>query len=194
MLAAAILAAGESRRMGQPKALLPYRGATFLEHLLEITRHPRIGVQRVVLGAGEKAIRARLRLPDEQVIVNKDWERGQLSSIQATIRSLPPAMTEALIICPVDHPLVSSHLIDSLIRAFDKSGKAIALPVYQGRRGHPVIFGAKLYDELLAASDSVGARQVVRAHPQDIVEVPTEEEGVVLNLNDPETMRRAAIE
>jgi molybdenum cofactor cytidylyltransferase len=191
MLAAAILAAGESRRMGQPKALLPYRGATFLEHLLEITRHPRIGVQRVVLGAGEKAIRARLRLPDEQVIVNKDWERGQLSSIQATIRSLPPAMTEALIICPVDHPLVSSHLIDSLIRAFDKSGKAIALPVYQGRRGHPVIFGAKLYDELLAASDSVGARQVVRAHPQDIVEVPTEEEGVVLNLNDPETLRRA---
>jgi molybdenum cofactor cytidylyltransferase len=191
MLAAAILAAGESRRMGQPKALLPYRGATFLEHLLEITRHPRIGVQRVVLGAGEKAIRARLRLPDEQVIVNKDWERGQLSSIQATIRSLPPAMTEALIICPVDHPLVSSQLIDSLIRAFDKSGKAIALPLYNGRRGHPVIFGANLYDELLAASDSVGARQVVRAHPQDIVEVPTEEEGVVLNLNDPETMRRA---
>lgn len=191
MLAAAILAAGESRRMGQPKALLPYRGATFLEHLLEVSRHPRIALQKVVLGAGAAAIRAQLRLSEDQVFVNKDWQRGQLSSIQAAIRSLPPGGTEGLLICPVDHPLVSKHLIDGLIRAFDTSGKAIVLPVYNGRRGHPVIFGAKLYDEVLAASDSVGARQVVRAHPEEIVEVTTEEEGVVLNLNDPETMRRA---
>lgn len=191
MLAAAILAAGESRRMGQPKALLPYRGATFLEHLLEVSRHPRIALQKVVLGAGAAAIRAQLRLSEDQVFVNKDWQRGQLSSIQGAIRSLPPGGTEGLLICPVDHPLVSKHLIDALIRAFDTSGKAIVLPVYNGRRGHPVIFGAKLYDEVLAASDSVGARQVVRAHPEEIVEVTTEEEGVVLNLNDPETMRRA---
>jgi molybdenum cofactor cytidylyltransferase len=191
MLAAAILAAGESRRMGQPKALLPYRGATFLEHLLQITRHPRIDVQRAVLGAGAEAIRAQLRLTDEQVVVNNDWERGQLSSIQAAIRSLTPGQAEGLLICPVDHPLVSSHLIGDLIRAFDASGKGIALPIYEGRRGHPVIFGAKLYGELLAAADDLGARQIVRAHPEDIVEVPTQEEGVVLNLNDPETMLRA---
>ena len=62
MLAAAILSAGESRRMGTPKALLPYRGGTFLEHLIEVTRHPRIGITRIVLGAGADAIREKLRI------------------------------------------------------------------------------------------------------------------------------------
>lgn len=191
MLAAAILAAGESRRMGQPKALLPYRGTTFLEHLLEITRHPRIGVQKVVLGAGAEDIRAQIPLRDEQVVVNLDWERGQLSSIQTAIQSLEPAATEGLLVCPVDHPLISSQLIHALIRAFDTTRNAIALPVYAGRRGHPVIFRSSLYPEILAASDSLGARQVVRAHSKEIIELSTDEDGVVLNLNDPEALRRA---
>ena len=191
MLAAAILAAGESRRMGQPKALLPYRGATFVHHLMEITRDPRIGVQVVVLGAGAEEIRAQLSLPGEQILVNTEWRRGQLSSIQAAIRGLPPNATEGIIVVPVDHPLISVHLIDGLIQAFTGSRKAIVMPVHAGRRGHPVIFRASLYDELLAASDAVGARQVVRAHPADVEEVATEEEGVLLNLNDPETLQRA---
>ena len=191
MLAAAILAAGESRRMGQPKALLPYRGATFVHHLMEITRDPRIGVQVVVLGAGAKEIRAQLSLPGEQILVNTEWRRGQLSSIQAAIRGLPPNATEGIIVIPVDHPLISVHLIDELIQAFTGSRKAIVMPVHAGRRGHPVIFRASLYDELLAASDAVGARQVVHAHPADVEEVATEEEGVLLNLNDPETLQRA---
>ena len=191
MLAAAILAAGESRRMGQPKALLPYRGATFVHHLMEITRDPRIGVQVVVLGAGAEEIRARLSLPGEQILVNTEWRRGQLSSIQAAIRGLPPNATEGIVVIPVDHPLISVHLIDELIQAFTGSRKAIVMPVHAGRRGHPVIFRASLYDELLAASDAVGARQVVRAHPADVEEVATEEEGVLLNLNDPETLQRA---
>ncbi|HUA82372.1 MAG TPA: nucleotidyltransferase family protein [Bryobacteraceae bacterium] len=191
MLAAAILAAGESRRMGQPKALLPYRGATFVHHLMEITRDPRIGVQVVVLGAGAEEIRAQLSLPGEQILVNTEWRRGQLSSIQAAIRGLPPNATEGIVVIPVDHPLISVHLIDELIQAFTGSRKAIVMPVHAGRRGHPVIFRASLYDELLAASDAVGARQVVRAHPADVEEVATEEEGVLLNLNDPETLQRA---
>lgn len=177
--------------MGRPKALLPYRGATFLEHLFEITRHPRIGVQKVVLGAGAEDIRSQARLRDEQVVVNEQWERGQLSSIQAAIRSFKPAETEGLIVCPVDHPLISSQLIAALIRAFDTSRKAIALPVYEGRRGHPVLFRSSLYLEILSASDDTGARQVVRAHSEEIVEVSSDEEGVILNLNDPEALRRA---
>jgi molybdenum cofactor cytidylyltransferase len=190
MLAAAILAAGESRRMGRPKALLPYRGGTFLDHLLEITNHPRIGAQKVVLGAGAEKIRMHLGVSDEQIVWNEDWRRGQLSSIQAAIRSLPPEGTEGILICPVDHPLVSAHLIGELIRTFDKSGKAIVVPVCGGRRGHPMIFAAALYGELLEASDNVGARQVVRAHPEKIEEVKTDEEGVLLNLNDPDAMPR----
>jgi len=65
------------------------------------------------------------------------------------------------------------------------------LPTFNGKRGHPTIFRASLFKELLAASPEVGAREVVWAHPEDVTEVETDEEAVVLNLNDPETLKKA---
>ena len=192
MLSAAILAAGESRRMGEPKALVSVQGLTFVEHLFAATRLPRVGITRIILGAHAAEISAKLKFDPAVIVVNPDWPRGQLSSIHAAIRSLPADTTDGIILCPVDHPLVSRRLISELIAQFDSSRKAIALPVYRGERGHPVIFHAKLYDELLAASPGVGARQVVWAHSQEIQEVPTEEEGVVLNINDPESLKKVA--
>jgi molybdenum cofactor cytidylyltransferase len=190
-LAAAILAAGESRRMGRPKALVPFEGLTFVEHLLQATTHPRVGIVRVVLGANAESIQAELKLDQETVVVNQDWQQGQLSSIQSAIRSLPADETAGLLLCPVDHPLISSQLVSRLIAEFDSDRKLIVVPTHQGRRGHPVIFHASLYAELLDASPNVGARQVVWAHPDAIAEIETDESGVILNLNDPETMRKA---
>jgi molybdenum cofactor cytidylyltransferase len=207
MLAAVILAAGESRRMGQPKALLPFPDlsdhkraglksaptiapTTFLEHLLEVTRHERVGALRVVLGAHAEEIRARVKLADESVVVNREWEMGQLSSLQAALRSLPP-QAEAIIVCLVDHPLISRELVAKLIEAFDRTKHPIVIPTFRGRRGHPVIFPRKTFDELLNAPADVGARAVVRAHAASLMEVATEEEGVVMNLNDPATLQRA---
>lgn len=189
-LAVAILSGGESQRMGSPKALLLYRGKTFLEHLLEVTQHPRVEITRIVLGAHVEEIRRLLGDRATNVIVNTEWHKGQLSSIQAAIRSLSAHRTEGLILCPVDHPIISEALVANLIEAFDASGKAIALPSFRGRRGHPVIFRSTLYGELLQASPEIGARQVVWAHADDVVEVPTEEEGVVLNVNDPEALKK----
>jgi molybdenum cofactor cytidylyltransferase len=191
MLAATILAAGESKRMRQPKALVPFQGSTFVEHLIAATRHARVGITRVVLGAGAEGIRAQLKIDPAWVVVNGDWPTGQLSSIHAAIRSLPVGATNGILVCPVDHPLISAHLVAALIAAFDVGGKLIVLPMYRGRRGHPVIFRAELYGELLAASAEVGARQVVWNHAAEVAEVETDEEGVILNLNDPETVRKA---
>lgn len=191
MLAAVILAAGESLRMGRPKALLPYRGSTFLEHLLQITSDPRVGWTRVVVGAHAQEIAMAVRLVRDELVNNLDWEKGQLSSIQAAVRSLPPDKTDGILLCPVDHPLVSAALVGALIEAFYKTGKSIVVPTYKKKRGHPIIFSKALYDELLAAPEDVGARAVVWAHAADVLELPTEEEGVVLNLNDPETLARA---
>ena len=191
MLAAVILSAGASSRMGRPKALLPYREGTFLENLIEVTRHPRIGVTRVVLGAGAEEIRTIAKLDPAVVVLNPEWEQGQLSSICAGLRSLEGFDTDGIVLCPVDHPLVSAPLVSELIERFYEHKKAIVLPTYKGRRGHPVIFSAALYGELLAAPTDKGARAVVWAHAGDVLEVPTDEEGVVLNINDPEILKRA---
>ena len=177
--------------MGQPKALVSFQGSTFVEHLIAATRNARVGTTRVVLGAGAKGIRGKLNVDPSWIVENPDWALGQLSSIHAALRSLPARGTEGILVCPVDHPLVSAHLVTALISAFDAGGKAIVLPTHRGKRGHPVIFGATLFNELLAASVEVGARQVVWDHAHDVKEVETEEEGVIWNLNDPETMRKA---
>jgi len=190
LLAAVILSAGASSRMGRPKALLPYREGTFLEHLIEVTRHPRIGVTRVVLGAGAEVIRTIAKLDPSVVVINPGWEEGQLSSVNAGLRSLVGVDADGIVLCPVDHPLVSARLVSELVERFYENNKAIVVPTYGGRRGHPVIFSNELFGELLAAPTDKGARAVVWAHAADILEVPTDEEGVVLNINDPDMLKR----
>jgi molybdenum cofactor cytidylyltransferase len=191
MLAAVILSGGASQRMGSPKALLPYQGRPFLEHLLEVTSHPKIGARRIVLGAHAELIADAVRLAANEVVINAEWEKGQLSSIQAGIRSLP-AGTDGMILCLIDHPLISATLVDELIERFYSGSKTppIVLPVYQGKRGHPVIFSSGVYEELMTAPLEQGARSVVWAHAREVAEVVTSEQGCVLNLNDPETMQR----
>jgi molybdenum cofactor cytidylyltransferase len=190
MLAAVILSGGASRRMGSPKALLSYQGRPFLEHLLDVARHPKIGVRRVVLGADAGSIAKEANLESNEIVINEDWEKGQLSSIQAALRSLPPE-TDGMILFLIDHPLISAALVGELIETFYTSRKSIVLPVYEGRRGHPVIFSSSLYQDLMAAPLETGARSVVWERAGEVQVMQTNEEGCVLNLNDPDTLQKA---
>ena len=185
--------------MGSPKALLPLQGSTFLGHLLEVIQQSKqnaesgkeIACTRVVLGAHTKEITEKIPLDASAIVLNPQWQQGQLSSIKEAIRSLKEVQTDGIILFLVDHPLVSAALVSELVRQFYASGRAIVLPKFRDKRGHPVIFAERLYPELLAAPAEEGARAVVWAHPDEVLEVPTDEEGVVLNLNDPEALRRA---
>ena len=205
-IAVVILAAGESRRMGQPKALLPFpenfspadsqratTAKTFLEHLIEVTRHRRANILRVVVGAHAKEIRARVKLRNDALVVNENWQKGQLSSLQAAIRSLPAGETDGMLVCLVDHPLISAQLVSRLVETFERDKNKIAIPTYRGKRGHPVIFPSASYAELLGVNEDapeLGLRLKATRGPADVVEVPVNEEGVLINLNDPETFRR----
>jgi molybdenum cofactor cytidylyltransferase len=198
MLASVILAAGESRRMGSPKATLPMftteatpGKVTFLDHLVTLARHPRVGLIRVVLGANADKILRRIPLKPEWVVVNPNWKDGQVSSIQTAIRSLPVGATDGIILFLVDHPLITQTVVDQLISAFYSSKAPIVIPTFRGKRGHPVVFSSRLYEELLVAPADTGARAVVWAHKTEVLEVETNEEGVVFNLNDPDSLRQA---
>jgi molybdenum cofactor cytidylyltransferase len=193
MLAAVILSGGASRRMGSPKALLPFQGRPFLEHLLDLTKHPKVGVRRVVLGAHAKPIARAVHLNADEVVINDQWEVGQLSSIHAALRSLPGG-TDGMLLCLIDHPLISAMLVNGLIDQFYSTRAPIVLPVFEGRRGHPVIFSAAVYGELEKAPAQFGARSVVWNHRDELSEYVTGEEGCVLNLNDPWTFARVSRE
>ena len=192
-IAAAILAAGQSSRMGSPKALILQNGIPALQLLIDRLQDARIMARRIVLGTHADEIRQHVRDDPRNFLINPHWERGQLSSLQIAIRSLNKTgnKEDGILVWPVDHFLVTGATIGALIDGFLDTEKLIAIPTFRGRRGHPVIFAKKLYAELLTAPLDVGARAAVRAYATEVFELPTEEEAVVLNLNDPETLKRA---
>lgn len=193
MFGAVVIAAGASYRMGSPKALLKLSDKTFLQHIVDVLRSAGVGEIVVVLGAEAEVIQGTMSWFDGEIIMNRNWERGQLTSINAGIEALSKRDLEGALVWPVDHPIISSQLVVDLLKADHESRKRIVIPVYRGRRGHPVVFGSGMFEELRNADLSVGARQVVRSHEKDTHEVQTEEEGVVLNIDTPEDYKEEIV-
>ncbi len=183
-LAGIILAAGESRRMGADKALLPYAGTTFLQHLVELFL-PRVAPVIVVLGHhAEKILAALPAGVGVEIALNPDYRSGQLSSLQTGIRALPAA-TQAALITLVDHPAVAPSTLDILIERFRSSGASLVIPRYEGRRGHPVLFSRAILDEIAALPPAATAKQVVHAHQNDTAYENIADPGVLKNVDTP---------
>lgn len=188
---AVILAAGESTRMGSPKALLKIKDKTFLEHIIQTVHNAGIKQKIVIIGHEPETILQSIDCEKIQsdfrakFLINEDYKRGQLSSIQTAIKSLPKS-AEAIMVFPVDRPLISSKLLNHLVLAFYKTKAPVVLPIHNRQRGHPVIFSAKVFAELLRAPYDVGARAVVWAHHNEVVEVETDENGVLVNIDTQE--------
>jgi molybdenum cofactor cytidylyltransferase len=186
---ALILAAGESRRMGFPKALLRYREETFLDTLIGLlaVRCPEI---IVVLGAGADTIRAGVVRP-ASFVVNPNWSAGMTTSLQCGLRALP-AGTEGVLFTLVDHPAVSAATVDALLAPPGHSGETawIRVPRYEGRRGHPIWFSKELIPEFLALPETGAAREVVRSHADRTGFLDTGDPGILADIDDAEAYRK----
>ncbi|MEJ2109229.1 MAG: nucleotidyltransferase family protein [Acidobacteriota bacterium] len=169
-----ILAAGDSVRMGYPKALLP----------LENDDTTGLGKPVVVLGRAASRIQNALDLRDAEVLVNEDPDRGQLSSVQLALQSLRPDIVGAMI-WPVDQPLIANRLVEDLARLFLSTGAPVANPVCGSKRGHPVIFHREVFAELMAASVDEGPKAIVNRYEQDSADLLTDETGTIIDIDTP---------
>jgi molybdenum cofactor cytidylyltransferase len=193
VVAAVILAAGESSRMGHDKGLLPVPGGgTFLSKLAGSLLEGGCAEVVAVVGAAEQAFRSaveRERLP-VRLVRNPDPSRGQLSSLHEALEDLAPRTPRAIVVVPVDLPLVASSTVRAVIEAWARSGAPVVRPLRSGRHGHPVLFDARVLAELRAAELSAGARAVVRAHAAESLDVEVDDPGAFEDIDTPEDYRR----
>lgn len=176
--------------MGSPKALLSVEGKSFIERIISAFQATRVGKIIVVLGHRPEPIRAKIENLGVEIVVNPDYRRGQLSSLIAALKSLEGQKIDGVLVHLVDHPFLDPAMVDRMIDLFYQSNKLIVLPRYRGRRGHPVLFSSHLFDELMSAPLDQGAKAIVHAHRDESLELETENEGIIIDIDTPEQYRQ----
>lgn len=185
MIAAIVLAAGQSTRMGeQNKLLLPIGGTTLIARTVDTVLASQAAQTIVVLGHQAERVRAALAGREVTFVHNADFQQGMATSIHAGIGAVAPG-TEGVMICLSDLPLVESAELDRLMAEFaSHPHKSIAVPTYQGRRGNPVLFSLRHREEILNVRGAVGGcKSVVRKYPQEVLEVAMPSDGILRDVD-----------
>jgi molybdenum cofactor cytidylyltransferase len=190
MIWAVVLAAGESRRMGKPKMLLPFGEKTILESVLDTILATPVQRIMVVLGAEREKISSLISQYPVEKVFNPDFRTGMLSSVQAGFSALPPE-AEAAMVFLGDQPFVSADVVAQVCEASVRSPRSIILPVFGKRRGHPVLIPAGLWKEIDSLSPEVGLRELIHRHGREVLEVAVEEENILMDIDDPQDYRDA---
>lgn len=184
MINAVILAAGESKRMGKPKPLLKFNDKTFLGQIISVLKSSDIDTVTVVLGAHAETIRQSIDLSGTNIVINKNYKKGQLSSLIAALQNIPDD-TEAILLCLVDHPFITKDLVNSIIAKFKQTASPIIVPVFNKQRGHPTLFASSLFNELLNAPEDQGARYVLYSNEDKVTELETSEPAARISIDTP---------
>ena len=182
MLSAILLAAGESKRMGKPKQLMPLGQSTLLEQTIDNLLNSAVDEIIVVLGHRAEEITKTIAAKLVKIMVNPNYQQGMSTSIIAGL-NLVDRQAKAVMLALGDQPLVDSQTINQLIDEFYNHDKGIAIPTYQGRRGHPITFAIKYKPKLLELEGDIGGRQIIQYHPDDILEVAVDSESVIADID-----------
>ena len=189
---AILLAAGESSRMGQPKALLPWRGRTLLEHQVSALREG--GADRVVVVLGHRADDLRPLLEGKDGVswtLNPDYLQGKTTSIKAGLSVLDCPTLDVILLLNVDQPRDAAD-VARVLEVHRAHGYAVTVPEYRGKGGHPIALSATLLPELLEIDEATqGIKAVVRRRPESVQRLPLDNPGILLDLNTPEQYQAA---
>jgi molybdenum cofactor cytidylyltransferase len=184
-VSAIILAAGTSTRMGQAKQLLPLGDTTVLAQTLKNTRHARLHEIVLVLGSSAEAIRHQLPLLDLKLVINPEYQQGIASSLRLGICALDPHSDATLIILG-DQPFTRPETLEQIADAYHRSRAPIVIPSYQGTRGNPVLLDRSVFEEAMVLQGDTGCRALFSKHLGEIVNVEVEDDGVLLDIDNPE--------
>lgn len=186
MISAILLAAGEAKRMGKPKQLMPLGEKSILEHSLDNLLASSVNEVIVVVGCEAEAVAKKVAARPVRVVVNPNYKQGMSTSI---VRGLDlvgkgTGAVGAVMVALADQPFIGSRVINQLINEFETHKKGIAVPVYKGKRGHPIIFAIKYRNELLGLSGDTGGKDILERHPEDVLEVDTGSEDIHRDIDD----------
>jgi len=187
-----ILAAGESSRMGRDKALLPWRGQTFLSATIDVLT-PFTQLVIVVAGSNAEILKPEVYARGASLTVNPTPEKGQFSSLRVGLQEVLNHGRDAAIVTLVDRPPAAPETIKTLLKALAKdSVKWAAVPEHQGKHGHPIVIGREMIEAFLRADPTSTARDVEHANQQHIEYVPVNDPNVIANINTPEDYQQVA--
>jgi len=183
MISAILLAAGESKRMGELKQLMPFgQNTTIVEQAIDNLLSSAVSEVIVVVGyRAEEVIKSIVGKP-VKIAINPNYRQGMSTSIIAGL-NLVDSRAQAVMLTLGDQPLINSRTINKLIEEFHNHDRGIAIPTYQDRRGHPTIFAIKYKEKLLELKGDIGGRQIVKDHPDDILEVAVNAGGIITDID-----------
>ena len=189
MICAIVLAAGSSRRMRVQKLLLPFGGKTVVTHIVDQLLESSVDEVHVVLGSHAEGISRELSGRPVSIVINDNYKSGMLSSVRTGLRRLPSQCRTVLVVLG-DQPSITSGLVNRMLQSFATSEKSILVPLYKGRRGHPIMFSIIHRDDVLTHYEDVGLRGLLHAHPDDVHELSVSTSSVLSDMDYPEDYRR----
>lgn len=190
MIGAIVLAAGESTRMGTQKLLLPYAGSTVIGHIVDRLIESDAGEIVVVTGHEPGRIRTALADRNAALVQNDRYREGMLSSVRTGFAEASDSWDGALVVLG-DQPSIQTATVNRLVEESRECPVGLIVPVYEDRRGHPILIPMKYRSEILEQYDTVGLRGLIRAHPEVIVEVALNTGSVLEDMDYPEDYERA---